>query len=199
MHRKLYILCYDEHEGRKDSSSRAPASLFQEMPAEKYMVYFNILTALQQNKYPAPAERLNDTIVCMICVCVSVSFIHVNCDLSSRLLMHFFSLSFFFFFVGLFRRRRTGEYTAQLVQKCGAAAQHFCCHGEHGFRCLHRGGNRDLLNRYTAAAAADVDGVDVSALYVIRGRNQTCGPRPAQEVIYTSSASLAPDEGSDCD
>lgn len=196
MHRKLYILCYDEHEGRKDRSSRAPASLFQEMPTEKYMMCFDILTALQQNKYPAPAEWLNDMIVCVICVCVSVSFIHVNCDLSSRLLMHR-SFFLFFFFVGLFRRRRTGEYTAQLVQERGAAAQHFCCHGEHGFRCLHRGGNRDLLNRYTAAA--DVDDDDVSTLYVIRGRNQTCGPPPAQEVICTSSAPLAPDEGSNCD
>lgn len=99
MHRKLYILCYDEHEGRKDRSSRAPASLFQEMPTEKYMMCFDILTALQQNKYPAPAEWLNDMIVCMICVCVSVSFIHVNCDLSSRLLMHRSFFLFFFFFL----------------------------------------------------------------------------------------------------
>lgn len=48
-------------------------------------------------------------------------------------------------------------YTAQLVQERGAAAQHFCCHGEYGFGCLHRRGNRDLLNRYTAVTEGDDD------------------------------------------
>ncbi len=91
-------------------------------------------------------------------------------------------------------------YTAQLVQERGTAAQHFCCHGEHGFRCLHRRGNRDLLNRYTAVAAADDGGGgggdddDVT-----RCINSTCSLQPAQEVIYTSTVSQAADEGSYCD
>lgn len=58
-------------------------------------------------------------------------------------------------------RRRTGVYTAQFVEECGAAAQHLCCHGEHGFRCFYRRGNGNLLNRYTAcsepAGVADDD------------------------------------------
>lgn len=50
-------------------------------------------------------------------------------------------------------------YTTQLVQERGAAAQHICRHGDDGFRCLHRRFDRDLLNRYTvAAAAAAADG-----------------------------------------
>lgn len=42
-------------------------------------------------------------------------------------------------------------HTAQSVQERGTAAQHFCCHGEHGLGCLHWRGNRDLLYRYAAA------------------------------------------------
>lgn len=59
-------------------------------------------------------------------------------------------------------RRRTGVYTAQFVEECGAAAQHLCCHGEHGFGCFHRRGNRDLLDRYTACFEPedDIDGGD---------------------------------------
>lgn len=80
---------------------------------------------------------------------VSASFIQNNCGLSNRLLM----LLLFFFVCAppLLPRRRAGVYTAQFVQERGAAAQRLCCHGEHGFGCLHRRGNRDLFNRYTAA------------------------------------------------
>ncbi len=62
--------------------------------------------------------------------------------------------------LSLLRRRRVGEYSAQLVQERVAAAQHFCCHGEYGFRCLYRRGNRDLLNRYMAVPEGDDDDDD---------------------------------------
>lgn len=76
--------------------------------------------------------------------------------------------------LSLLPRRRAGVYTAQLVQERGAAAQHFCCHGEHGFGCLHRRGNGDLLNRYMAVADGgdnDDDDDDVAHCLLSKGGN----------------------------
>lgn len=104
----------------------------------------------------------------------------------------------------LLPRRRTGVYTAQFVQECGTATQHRCCHGEHGFRCLHRRGNRDLLNRYTLVTEGDDDSDDVACcmLSKVETKHVVFIQKrflPAQEVIYTSTVSQTTDEGSYCD
>lgn len=51
-------------------------------------------------------------------------------------------------------------YTARSVQERGTAAQHLGRHGEHGFGCLPRRGNRDLFSRYRAVDAADAADAD---------------------------------------
>lgn len=76
-----------------------------------------------------------------------------------------------------------GVYTAYFVQERGAAAQHFSCHGEHGFGCLHRRGNRDFLSRYEAAMNLRV--MMMMMMITHHPRNLKRYP-PAQEVTFTS-------------
>lgn len=85
-------------------------------------------------------------------------------------------LSVFVCALSLLPRRRAGVYTALFVQERGTATQHLCCHGEYGFRCLHRRGNRDLLNRYTAVAEGDDEDDDVAHC-------MPSNPKSAQKVI----------------
>lgn len=148
MSRGLYLHVWEQLEPKPGSSG--PALLFTSIFSQHMGIWGN----------SCHVKCLN-SIFKQVKMC---DVVHVHLFLISFAQIHFLTdFSPFLFFVSalpLLPRRWAGVYTAQFVQERGAAAQHFCCHGEHGFGCLHRCSNRDFLSRYKAVMKLSVDDDD---------------------------------------